>query len=242
MRKVLFSLMAVALCVGMIGSAFAYFTDVAPSTSNTMTAGNLDLVVSTDGGATYWNSVGAVITSPAGWAPGAQFTTDPIWLKNIGSIDAKHVFGTVCMPNDSVAGFSNKIKVVSIDDFIPGKGWELTPFTATVANDWLDFWDPAGFPHTQGYLSLSDLWYYGNPGGTSIKTGFYFYDMFSGNTEPFLGAGKTAAVRFTFELLKSTPNAYQSASTTFELDFTASQFIDADLDTFITQTLGRYWR
>jgi predicted ribosomally synthesized peptide with SipW-like signal peptide len=236
MKKILIALMAVVLCLGLVGAAFAYFTDVAPSTGNTMTAGTLDLLISTDGGTNYYDSVGAVITSPAGWAPGTQFTTDPIWLKNAGSIDAQYVFGTVCKPNDSVANFSNQIKIVSIDDYIPGKGWETTPFDAATADVWLDFW---GAP-TKGYLTLADLWYYGNPGGGSAKTGFYFYDMFSGDTEPFLGAGKTAAVRFTFELLMSTTNAYQGASTTFELDFIASQFI-ADLDAYITQPLGQYW-
>ncbi len=239
MKKILFGIMAIVLCVGLIGGAFAYFTDVAPSTGNTMTAGTLNLLISTDGGTNYYDSAGAVISSPPGWAPGTQFTSDPIWLKNSGSIDAQNVFGTVCMPNDSVAGFSNQIKIVSIADYIPGKGWETSTFDEATANIWLAFW---GAPATKGYLTLADMWYYGNPGGSSIKTGFYFYDMFSNNTTPFLGAGKTAAVQFTFELLKSTTNAYQGVSTTFELDFTASQFRDADLDTYITQPLGQYWR
>jgi predicted ribosomally synthesized peptide with SipW-like signal peptide len=236
-KKILFSLMAVMLCIGLVGGAFAYFTDVAPSTGNTMTAGTLNLLISNDGGTNYYDSVGAVITSPSGWAPGTEFTTDPIYLKNVGNIDAQYVFGTVCKPNDSVADFSNQIKVVSIDDWIPGKGWETSTFDADTANTWLEFW---GAPHTKGYLTLADLWYYGNPGGSSVKTGFYFYDMFSGDTEPFLGAGKIAAVRFTFELLNTTTNAYQGASTTFELDFIASQDL-ADVDTYITQPLGQYW-
>lgn len=237
MKKILFSLMAVVLAIGLIGSAFAYFTDVAPATDNTMTAGTLNLLISTDGGTNYFDSANAVIQSPAGWAPGSQFTTDPIYLKNAGNIDALHVFGTVCKPNDSVSDFSNQIKIVSIADWIPGKGWEASIFDSTTSDTWLVFW---GAP-TKGYLTLADLWYYGNPGGSSVKTGFYFYDMFSGDTEPFLGAGKIAAVQFTFELLRTTNNTYQGASTTFELDFIASQFDDA-LDTYITQPLGQYWR
>lgn len=238
MKRILFSVLVIGLAISLVGGAFAYFTDVAPSTNNTMTAGTLDLLISTDSGVNYYDSVGAVIQSPPGWAPGSQFTTSPIFLKNTGSIDAQYVFGTICKPNDSVANFSNQIKVVSIDDWIPGKGWETTVFDETTSNVWLAYW---GAPATKGYISLADFWYYANPGGSSIKTGFYFYDMFSSNTEPFLGAGEIAAVKFTFELLKSTPNAFQGANTTFELDFTAAQFSE-DIDTYITQVLGQYWR
>jgi predicted ribosomally synthesized peptide with SipW-like signal peptide len=238
-KRILFSIMAVVAAIGLMGGAFAYFTDVAPSSGNSMTAGTLNLQISTDGGVNYYETAGAVIQSPAGWAPGNQFTTDPIWLKNAGTIDAQNVFGTVCKPSDSVADFSNQIRVVSVADYIPGKGWETSIFDPDTSNTWLGFW---GAPNTKGYLTLADLWYYGNPGGSSVKTGFFFYDMFSANTVPFLGAGKTAAVQFTFELLKSTTNVYQGASTTFELDFTASQFLDADLDTYITGSLGQYYR
>ncbi len=237
MKKILFSILAIIACVAVTGGAFAYFTDVAPSTGNTMTAGTLNLGVSVDGGTTYLDSVGATITSPAAWAPGTQFTTPPIYLKNFGNIDAKYVFGTVCKPTDSVPDFSNQIKVVSIADWIPEKGWETSTFDAATSNVWLAFW---GAPATKGYLTLADLWYYGNPGGSSVKTGFYFYDMFSGDTEPFLGAGKTAAVQFTFELLGTTQNTYQGASTTFELDFIAAQ-TKTNLDADITQPLGQYW-
>lgn len=46
MKKLLFSLMAVVVCVGIVGSSLAYFTDVETSTGNTITAGTLDLKVS----------------------------------------------------------------------------------------------------------------------------------------------------------------------------------------------------
>jgi predicted ribosomally synthesized peptide with SipW-like signal peptide len=238
MKKILFSLMALVVVIGLAGGAFAYFTDVAPSTSNTMAAGTLNLLISNDGGINYYDSVGAVITSPSGWAPGTQFTTPPIYLKNVGNIDAQNVFGTVCKPIDNVPNFSNQIKVVSISDYVAGSGWETSTFDAATSDVWLTFW---GAP-AKGYITLADLWYYGNPGGSSAKTGFYMYNMFTADTTPWLPAGQIGAVQFTFELLKSTTNAFQGASTSFELDFIASQYRDADLDTYIDGALGQYWR
>jgi len=40
--------MAVVVCAGMVGTSFAYFTDVETSTGNTFTAGTLDLKMSDD--------------------------------------------------------------------------------------------------------------------------------------------------------------------------------------------------
>jgi len=49
-KKILFSLMAILLAVGLVGAgAFAYFSDTETSTGNTFTAGALDLVVVTTG-------------------------------------------------------------------------------------------------------------------------------------------------------------------------------------------------
>jgi len=49
-KKILFSLMAIILAVGLVGAgAFAYFSDTETSTGNTFTAGTLDLLVTTSG-------------------------------------------------------------------------------------------------------------------------------------------------------------------------------------------------
>ena len=45
MKRILFSLMAVVLCLGLMGGAFAYFSDVETSEDNTFTAGTIDLAV-----------------------------------------------------------------------------------------------------------------------------------------------------------------------------------------------------
>ena len=47
MKKILFSLMAVLLGAGMVGSSLAYFTDVETITGNIFTAGTLDITLGT---------------------------------------------------------------------------------------------------------------------------------------------------------------------------------------------------
>ena len=51
MKKILISLMAIALVIGLVGAgAFAYFSDTETSTDNTFTAGTLNLKVNTNDG------------------------------------------------------------------------------------------------------------------------------------------------------------------------------------------------
>ncbi len=92
MKKTLFTVMAVALCLGLMGGAFAYFSDVETSTGNTFTAGTLDLVLS-DLGETDQNGVSATWVSPANWAPGGPEVVAELTMKNIGSIGG--IFGLV---------------------------------------------------------------------------------------------------------------------------------------------------
>jgi predicted ribosomally synthesized peptide with SipW-like signal peptide len=76
MKKVLFTLVAVILCVGLMGSAFAYFTDTETSADNQFTAGNLDIELSdpTPGG-----------DDPLNMAPGDEVTLD-YTLTNNGTV------------------------------------------------------------------------------------------------------------------------------------------------------------
>lgn len=54
MKRILFSLMAVVLCLGLVGGAFAYFSDVETSSGNTFTAGTLDLTYDIPDGNDGW--------------------------------------------------------------------------------------------------------------------------------------------------------------------------------------------
>ena len=57
--------------------------------------------------------VTASYTSPTGLAPGQSFATDPVYLKNVGSIDIKYVFGTNWQLNESQANFAKQFKLVA---------------------------------------------------------------------------------------------------------------------------------
>ena len=48
MKKILFGIMAIVLCIGLMGAAFAAFSDTGSSTGNTFTAGTLDLKIDND--------------------------------------------------------------------------------------------------------------------------------------------------------------------------------------------------
>jgi predicted ribosomally synthesized peptide with SipW-like signal peptide len=85
MKKLLFAIMAIVLCVGLIGGAFAYFTDTQASSANTFSAGNIKLAMSGD--FTNWSITNtAVIGSAANMAPGHQVGPFYAYFKNQGSI------------------------------------------------------------------------------------------------------------------------------------------------------------
>jgi spore coat-associated protein N len=93
-KKILFTLMAVALCLGLVGGAFAYFSDSETSTGNTFTAGTLDLKVDTDptSGVTWsddplptLNSITEIDNMINNMAPGDSISGD-FGIKNDGTI------------------------------------------------------------------------------------------------------------------------------------------------------------
>ena len=82
MKKILISLMAIALVVGLVGAGtIAYFSDTESSTGNTFTAGTLVLsVTGSETGSAGW-------VSPTNWAPGETEDGNVI-LANAGTIQA----------------------------------------------------------------------------------------------------------------------------------------------------------
>jgi predicted ribosomally synthesized peptide with SipW-like signal peptide len=80
MKKILLVVMSLVVCIGLIGAAFAYFTDTQTSAANTFTSGTVKISLSGD--------VAAGFTS-AGMAPGDSVTkylyvtnngTLPVWF------------------------------------------------------------------------------------------------------------------------------------------------------------------
>jgi predicted ribosomally synthesized peptide with SipW-like signal peptide len=78
-KKILFSIMAVGLAIGLVGGAFAYFSDTATSTTNSFTAGTLSITNSELTGATAF-------TIP-NMAPGDVSPEYSVIIRNDGSIN-----------------------------------------------------------------------------------------------------------------------------------------------------------
>jgi predicted ribosomally synthesized peptide with SipW-like signal peptide len=120
MKKLLFAIMAIVLCVGLIGGAFAYFTDTLSSSGNNFTAGYTELLMSNGGTYTHTNAL--VIGSGTKMSPGGPAVgTFNVGFENGGNISGE-VTGTMTYsPTIVIAG--------PTDGFIP-PGW-----TGTVSAD-----------------------------------------------------------------------------------------------------------
>jgi len=120
--------MAVMLCLGLIGSAFAYFSDVETSEGNTFTAGTLDLVLSDDD-ETDLNGVTATWLSPANWAPGDEVTAT-LTTRNLGSIGCYwYYFGISALTGDTA--FADQIHVTKFLVTIDGWSYDMIAWMPT---------------------------------------------------------------------------------------------------------------
>jgi len=239
MKKLLFSLIAVITVIGLVGGAFAYFTDVENSNDNVITAGTLDMQIQDNDEGPLDGAVVASFNSPSGLAPGQEFTTDPVTFSNVGSIDIRYIFGKFDVTSVTEPGMAQQIVLksyaqkssngawVGADDETLVDGWWVESFDTTNANAYLNYW---GLPE-DGSISLADL-EAGTPAGDSVKTGMWFFDS-QNNDKPF-PVGGTAKLKFTFEFLASATNQYQGDSVTFDVYFVGAQ-TEQDLDASITE-------
>ena len=239
MKKILFAVMACVLCLGLMGGAFAWFTDVEKSTGNTMGAGTLDIEIS-DGTVAYSNNpVIATFTSPAGLAPGDSFTTNPVYLKNVGTINIHWIFARFCALTEAggvntdaeaaltpATDISKYLILQSYEESGDGgANWYAETFDTTNADAYLTYWNgrSAGTPFIlDGEISLWDLYVARNYGSGDHVTSLLLFDGGNYTPVPPLPTGGIAAARFTFKLAENTPNNYQGDTATFEVDFIAS--------------------
>jgi predicted ribosomally synthesized peptide with SipW-like signal peptide len=253
MKKILFAIVAVVLSIGMMGGAFAYFTDVAVSNQNVMQAGTLDLQLGSATQAYTNNAVTGVFNSPANLAPGQSFSTT-IDLKNGGTIAIPWVFARFCnLSNSANQDLSNYIILNSIVS-TPASGTVnslpagTTTFDATTANAYLQYWEGRGAPVVaDGSISLSDLYNVRNFGSGDYLTTFLLLNDLSqteydnNGNPPALPVGGTATITFNWTLSTATPNQDQGAWAAFEVDFIGVQstvYPNTDLAQYITQVLG----
>ena len=121
MKKVLFAVMAIVLALGLMGSAFAYFSSTQQSTANTFTAGNIVLQMSSD--FTNWHSDNStVIGGATNMAPGHQVGPFYAYFKNAGSIGGV-VTAQISYPTGpSYDAFAKELDVTSVDAY-EGGAW-----------------------------------------------------------------------------------------------------------------------
>jgi predicted ribosomally synthesized peptide with SipW-like signal peptide len=235
MKKILFSIIAVVVCVAAMGSAFAYFTDVETSEANVLGAGTLDIQIADNNQGYRDTPVSASFTSPADWAPGQEFTTGIVYLKNVGTIDIRWIFARFTNLNESAVDFSKKILLKSIyESNNGGTSFTQSTFDTATANIFLNYWigrgaDTKGMT-ADGSISLKDLYI-----AREYGSGDYSTSLLLLNNAPFpnpaLPVGSTAAFKFTFQLDPTTNNVFQGATAAFDVFFIANQqYVSPDVD------------
>jgi predicted ribosomally synthesized peptide with SipW-like signal peptide len=106
MKKILFSLIAILVCIGLVGGAFAWFSDADTSEENTFTAGVLDLEMrrySPDQTAWSYEHI-AALAYASNMAPGVEVGPWDIRFRNGGTMDGK-VRITLSYGNYDVTGY-----------------------------------------------------------------------------------------------------------------------------------------
>lgn len=257
MKKILFSLMAVVMAIGLMGGAFSYFTDVSRSQGNVIAAGTLAMEIANQGGSFSDGPVYHTFSAPSTLAPGDSFTTNPVYLKNTGSIAIGWVYArfdnlveTAGTDPDASPGAQDLSRYLILTNVYEsndgGATWEDTTFNPTLADEYLAFWntDGASFDANKGTVTLHDLYVARNYGSGDNMTSLLLLNNNPPFPDPALPVGGTAAFKFTFQLDPTVTNYYQGATSTFEVDFIAVQQAERDLgypDTilknYMTETL-----
>jgi spore coat-associated protein N len=145
MKRILFGLMALVIIIGIVGSAFAYFTDVETSTGNTFTVATFNLQVA-DTDEWFGNSVSTAWTM-SNMVPGVT-TVGPfsVTLHNSATITGDHV----------EIGFSHTIDAISNPATTPGemaKWIEITSMTYDNVDLTTNYLDANG----NGIFDLEDV-------------------------------------------------------------------------------------
>jgi len=127
MKKVLFAIMAIVLCVGLIGGAFAYFSDTQASTGNTFTAGNVWLEMANSSG--VYSKTNAVFATVGNMAPGHEVGPYNVGFKNAGSIGG---VVTATMTYDRTAASADAFAQKLIVSFasVDGSSHNIAPYWA----------------------------------------------------------------------------------------------------------------
>lgn len=207
--------MAVALCVGMIGSAFAYFSDVETSQGNTFTAGTLAMRIADNNEGWFDGApVSASWQSPSNWAPGETITTGIIRLENVGTIDIKYLFTTYYNYSFTGADLASVIEVVEYWEYIPGYGWNdnIQPLQ--------NLWSLVGnLAKPLTLKELIDASWVGDATELDYCTGSG-YDTTPG---PAIIVGGIYQTYLKLRFMETADNTYQGASCSFDIEYEGVQ-------------------
>lgn len=237
-RKVLASLLVIAVVAGLVGAGtFAYFSDTEESIDNTFTAGTLKLEMK-DNDQGWWDGIPVTASwqSPSNWAPGESFTAE-VQLKNVGSIDATYL-GIDWHHLQGYKAFANVIEVTTMKEYVPTVGWiddlaDPQHYAQLVGNgdnvltlrELMESYSPAYTPPEPQNT---------NPGGwykdefdkwvvhlTDAVTG-NGYDTVPAGT-PAIPPGGTYTLQMGFTFMTSAGNEYQAKTCSFDVSFMAVQ-------------------
>jgi hypothetical protein len=233
-KKLLFAIMAVILCIGLVGGAFSYFTAKVTTNGNVMNAGVLALAISNDN-ITYTTATSASINLTT-MAPGVPVTTNNIYLKNTGTLPATVVYAQIQGLAENVPNFTKYIEVLKMGDSPSASygTWEYSTFDPATTNGqatiaaFLNYWvyGPSGaYTYAQWaasghpYISLWDLQNLAELQAAKPGISFFWYDGINGvANQPFVGVGAQAAVNFTFQLADNIPTAFNGAHSSFNIN------------------------
>jgi predicted ribosomally synthesized peptide with SipW-like signal peptide len=119
MKKVLFAVMAIVLALGLMGSAFAYFSSTQASSGNTFSAGNISLAMSNDN-STWVTNNSTVIGSAANMAPGHDVGPFNVFFKDAGTVSGV-VTAVVSYPrNAATDAYAQVLDVTKVNAYEGG--------------------------------------------------------------------------------------------------------------------------
>ena len=153
MRKLLLSLLALILVIGLVGTGtFAWFQDTETSSGNTIAAGTLDLKVS-DWNEGFGNGV-SVTWTMSNMEPGVT-TVGPfsVLLQNSGSVAANHVEVGL---SHSIDEASNPVESDTNPASTPGEMARWIEIT-TMTYDGVDFKATYIDANSNGFFDLEDV-------------------------------------------------------------------------------------
>jgi len=211
-KKILITVMAVVLCLGLMGAAFAYFSDTETSSGNTFTAGTLDLVLSDDD-ETDLDGVTATWVSPAHWAPGDTVEAT-LRIKNIGSIGSVNLFlkPTELVEVDGDTPEPEPAGVDNIADWINVTNFQITFKDTASGTPFLTYGNWAG---DSGWMSQSPWSPWSTAPPLTLRefhnTPYKVWIFGSSRSDDALEANgaDTIELTMTFEFEPTAPNDYQ---------------------------------